>query len=92
MSTTQEVHNGPITTAIYSFTSERKGNAYNIRGPQWPYNYSNIALHQRERGMSTTQEVHNGPITTEIYSFTSERKGNAYNTRGPQRPYNYSNI
>ena len=92
MSTTQGVHNGPITTEILSFTTERKGNAYNTRGPQRPYNYSNIALHQRERGMSTTQEVHNGPITTEIYSFTSERKGNAYNTRGPQRPYNYSNI
>ena len=79
MSTTQEVQNGPITTEIYSFTTERKGNAYNTRGPQRPFNYSNIALHQRERGMSTTQEVHNGPITRAIYSFTSERKGNAYN-------------
>ena len=82
MSTTQEVHNGPITTEIYSLTLERKGNVYNTRGPQWPYNYSNTALHQMEWRMPSTQEVHEGPITTEIYSFTSERKGNAYTTRG----------
>ena len=66
MSTTQEVHNGPITTEIYSFTLERKGNVYNTRGPQWPYNYSNTALHQRERRMPTTQEVPEDPISTAI--------------------------